>query len=75
MPSRERIIDALVEHKRVDAAAKSLGLGVRRMYRWMKRYDLTLKGVLWSYLSAPGSEMAPAPAPKPAEPQQPGFPP
>jgi hypothetical protein len=75
MPSRERIVDALREHKRVDAAAESLGLGVRRMYRWMERYGLTLKGVLWrSSVSALGSGDETAPAASKAEPQQLGFP-
>lgn len=43
---REMIISALREHKHVGKAADSLGIGQRRLYRWMRKYNLTLKGVL-----------------------------
>jgi hypothetical protein len=58
----------LRRYKRVDAAAESLGLGLRRMYRWMERYGLTLKGVLgWPFV--PESHAAPGDRPTPAAPK------
>jgi hypothetical protein len=46
VPTREQIIDALREYKQVARAAKSLGIGQRRMYRFMERDRLRLKAVL-----------------------------
>ena len=69
MPTKDQITDALLEHKRVDLAAESLGIGLRRMYRFMERYGVTLKGVLsWPSMPKSGSSDTPAPVEE-AEPQ------
>jgi len=53
---KKLIIAALSRYRRVDAAAESLGLHIRKMYRLMRRYNLRLKAVLaWP-------SMPPAPA-------------
>ena len=72
MPDRQQIAEALRKYERVDTAAESLDLGVRRMYRLMKRYGLTLKDVLgWPCVPESHEPSAPTPAaPSEAKPQQ-----
>jgi hypothetical protein len=63
VPTKEQIADALRKHERVELAAESLGLGKRRMYRFMARYGLTLKSVLnWPSLPESGGNDEPEPA-------------
>lgn len=73
---KELIIGALIQYRRVDAAAKSLGLHVRKMYRLMHRHDLRLKAVLaWPSMppaSFTGQQQASVAAPEAAAPAKPG---
>jgi hypothetical protein len=68
MPNRDQIADALRKHRRVDVAAESLGLGLRRMYRFMERYGLTLKGVLVWPSMPPATKEESAPTSAAAQP-------
>ena len=69
---KELIVSALLQYRRVDAAAESLGLHIRKMYRLMHRYNLRLKSVLaWPSMPpapATGQESAPVAAPEAAAP-------
>lgn len=66
---KEAIIEALHQHKHVGEAARSLGIGKRRLYRMMKRLGISLKAILGRpSLPPPATGQRSSPMPEPQAP-------